>query len=153
MWRIRGRTWLPTSLEIDLNNSLLINMIVWHCLIPESPCIHCHTMNTSVRLLIPFKCRFYCISLGIPKNSPCTGTRSCLPFYSQPHWLSSSTPTAAGIRHDASSQGQFLPGLWLGLFYSCLTGFHWFRKFCRNGRVLKRQKKKKRHIDFIVKKK
>lgn len=61
-------TWLPTSLEIELNNSLLINITVWRCLIPASPGIHCHTMDTSVRFLIPFKCRFYCISLGIPKE-------------------------------------------------------------------------------------
>jgi hypothetical protein len=39
-------------------------------------------MNTSVRLLIAFKCRFYCLSLG---RASAQGGRAPSPFSSQPH--------------------------------------------------------------------
>ena len=51
-----------------------------------------------------------------------------------PYYCSNEESGACSLRH-------LLPGLWLGLLCSCLTGFHWFRELCRNGRVLENWKK------------
>ena len=129
--------------------------------ISECPCTYSQAKEVAEELGFSFRCRslyFMIFQLVLPENNFCLRETE-LPFQDR----AASGHLTRCVMHSASNCAveewrntrhppplYFLPGLWLGLFCSCLAGFHWFRKLCRNGRVLQNWKKiLKEHHRFL----